>query len=574
MRIGTTALCTGQSIGFLEALNTTGVSYTWVFGDGDTSHLKQPTHVYLDSGIFDVTLICKDSSGCEQVHKRSAYIKVQATPIAEFTADKTDSNCYPLPVQFTADTNIVYYNDNDYLYSLGDFQAASNYKDPFYNYVRPGWYTVSLIVKSTNGCSDTIVKKDYIKVSGPYAEITISDDSICRGDSIVFEMINPIDVAQFGWDFGDGNVQQDTNPAIHYYYDSIGVLYPNLVMTDTAGGCAQSFEDTIYVYETAASFTFDTSSYCVPYNPGFYNYSIQAENFFWKFGDGGTTSKKHPSKIYYDPGTYLIELRAWNSVGCRDTMFQEITVFPLPNVLADPDTLICEGDPVQLFSSGGEKYSWNPSQGLNSASIPNPLASPKVSMKYEVEIIDTNMCIDTANASVLVQNRIVLVLDDISEVIGDTITLNGYGGKGVKYKWDPPLGLSCDTCPYPLLTILESGKYTLTITDSNECFENIVEFNVEVLKKYTIDVPTAFTPNGDGTNDVIFVRGWGLKELVSFKIYNRWGEMIFESNNLNIGWDGTYKGRIQEVETYVYYVEALTYEDRVLTKKGNINLIK
>ena len=89
-----------------------------------------------------------------------------------------------------------------------------------------------------------------------------------------------------------------------------------------------------------------------------------------------------------------------------------------------------------------------------------------------------------------------------------------------------------------------------------------------------MDVPSAFSPNNDGVNDIIFVKGWGLKELLSFKIYNRFGELIFESNDFEIGWDGTYNGKTQNVETYVYTVEALSFGGKVLTKKGNINLIK
>ena len=80
--------------------------------------------------------------------------------------------------------------------------------------------------------------------------------------------------------------------------------------------------------------------------------------------------------------------------------------------------------------------------------------------------------------------------------------------------------------------------------------------------------------NNDGINDIIFAKGWGLKELIAFKIYNRFGELVFESTDFNVGWNGIYKGKEQNIETYIYTVEALTFSDKVLTKTGNISLLR
>ena len=89
-----------------------------------------------------------------------------------------------------------------------------------------------------------------------------------------------------------------------------------------------------------------------------------------------------------------------------------------------------------------------------------------------------------------------------------------------------------------------------------------------------MNIPKAFTPNADGHNDVILARGWGIKELLEFRIYNRWGEMVFESNDVNKGWDGYYKDKLQATETYVYTVRALMYDDQIISKKGNLSLIR
>ena len=110
--------------------------------------------------------------------------------------------------------------------------------------------------------------------------------------------------------------------------------------------------------------------------------------------------------------------------------------------------------------------------------------------------------------------------------------------------------------------------------DPSGCFNISRKVLIEIIEKYSLDVPSAFSPNGDGVNDIIYARGWGLKELKSFKIYNRFGELVFESQDFENGWDGTYRGKDQNIETYVYTVEVLTFGGEILTKKGNISLIR
>jgi len=567
-------ICAGDSIKFIQALPVNNVAYTWIYGSGDTAYGPTPWLLFPDSGVFNVKLIAIDSSGCKKIQLKSNYVKVQAYPNPDFVAVPTDSNCYPLPVQFYADTNMPYFEDNTYYYDLGDYSAASNYKNPFYNYVRPGSYTVSLKVTTPYGCKETTVKSNYINISGPYAEIDFQPDSVCRGDSVMFQMLNPINAYNFGWDFGDGNSILNKSPVYHIYYDSVGFVQPILFFTDSTGGCAKTFTDTIYIFETIAEFSLIDTIGCIPFDPEIKNLSKKANKYDWVFGDGAISKTKNPVKIYKKPGRYLIELRV-RGFGCSDSAFQFIDVFPVPLALAKSDTLICEGDSVQLYSAGGSTYQWSPSVNLSNYQAQNPMAFPVISTGYEVLVTDTNGCQDIDSVQIIVQNPISLDLDDLVLVVGDTLTLlKAYGGTGVTYKWIPSTGLSCDTCARPKLTALESGEYTLIITDTNNCFETATTFYLEVEDKYTLDVPEAFTPNGDGVNDVIYVRGWGIKELITFKIYNRWGELIFESNELSVGWDGTYKGKMQGIETYVFYVEALTYGDNVLKKKGNINLLQ
>jgi gliding motility-associated-like protein len=115
------------------------------------------------------------------------------------------------------------------------------------------------------------------------------------------------------------------------------------------------------------------------------------------------------------------------------------------------------------------------------------------------------------------------------------------------------------------------------ITDEPlHCFVTVNTHTVIILPLTTVDVPSAFTPNGDGVNDVVFPDGWGIRKLLNFRILNRYGEIVFETSTLKHGWDGTFRGVPQNMETYVYQVEVETYQDASPTifKSGTVKLIR
>jgi gliding motility-associated-like protein len=117
--------------------------------------------------------------------------------------------------------------------------------------------------------------------------------------------------------------------------------------------------------------------------------------------------------------------------------------------------------------------------------------------------------------------------------------------------------------------------YSVTVEDGLGCFKTTSTYSIHVDPRATVDVPTAFTPNGDGTNDFIFPDGWGIKKVNYFRVFNRWGQLLFETNQIKAGWDGTYNGVPQNMETYIYQVSVDTYVDKeALLKTGTFKLIR
>ena len=196
---------------------------------------------------------------------------------------------------------------------------------------------------------------------------------------------------------------------------------------------------------------------------------------------------------------------------------------------------------------------------------------------YTLQVSDENNCVSKpVSDGVYIQLPAKEVRWDTTVIIGEPIPLNAYAGSNFTYTWAPvTTSLSCLNCFNPISTVTANITYTVLIEDRPlGCYITPNIYKIIVDPKTSLDVPTAFTPNGDGTNDVIYADGWGIRKLYYFKIFNRWGQLLFQTNNIKEGWDGRFNGVLQNVETYVYQVSADTYTDETITKSGTFKLIR
>ena len=134
--------------------------------------------------------------------------------------------------------------------------------------------------------------------------------------------------------------------------------------------------------------------------------------------------------------------------------------------------------------------------------------------------------------------------------------------------------LSCYSCSYPWHQGLEEIIYINEITDVANCLTSTGIFRIRIFPETFIDLPTTFTPNGDGVNDIIYLRGWGIQEVLYFRVFNRWGELLFESNDIDFGWDGYYKSVLQNNDTYTYTARVKNFRGEYIEGKGHINLMR
>ncbi|MFA6923318.1 MAG: PKD domain-containing protein [Bacteroidales bacterium] len=578
-------LCVGDSVRFNPVV-TTHEKYSWNFGDGKTDTIINPYHKYINSGTYSVNLKINDSINCPSQSTISNYIHVQDYPNPNFysSLDTAANRCYPKDINFI-DTANRYKNYVSRIWDLGTGGATISNASVYQHYGEPGKYTVKLYLTTTFGCKDSSLKT--FQLYGPKANFNVTPSSVCKGDSVLISLntSDTFNLDTWHWDFGDGTGANKSNPIYHIfnYHPSNGNNNITLICWSQDSTCPKTFSKPLKVHQVIADFkrnneisSIDTA-HCLNITDNFINTSDSANTYYWNFGDSYTDNTFNTQHKYKSAGTYNVELLVKNTATtCEDTITKKMIIFPLPEIIASGgDT--CFNKSVQIFSNANNaiKYKWTPSTGLSSDTIANPYASPKTSTNYQIKVTDINGCTDSKNVYVYIQQPPNEIIWDTTIVVGEKVNLNGNAGDGFTYSWNPPKDLSCPDCPVPNSSTLQDIKYVVTFRDTLGCFTGESIFTIKVLPVSSVDVPSAFTPNGDGINDIAYVAGWGIKKLISFKIFNRWGELLFESNDIKVGWDGKYKGTPQNTETYTYYVIAETYIDKEpITKKGLIKILR
>lgn len=563
-------ICVGDSITFTNTSSGAGVSYQWDFGDGQlqANNSNKVGFRYQNPGTYKVKLYGQDAVGCAKIDS-SALVIVQDIPTANFDANPRTADCYPLAVRFQdlSSPGVV-----SWTWDFGD-ATGSILQNPFHNYTTAGLFDVRLSVSTSNGCTHDTLKAQFIETKGPSADFQIDKDTVCIGDLVTFQVLNPQNYSSVSIDFGDGNSSSALNAT--HRYDTTGIIFPSLNLTQAATNCVVSIRDTVYIFDVKARMKVSPLSGCAPLTTTLVNTSEGFSSYRWEINNASVPTLDSFATTFDQAGSYPIRLIIDSQEGCKDTVDKTVEVFPLPDILTTKESSICIGDSVRLTASGGQSYRWSPTAFLSSPNTAATWAFPDTNTLYRVHVIDANSCEDSADVQVNVQQRPnPQWLKDSSLIIGETLQLNAQAGNGYTYAWRPPEGLSCVDCPNPVAKPLQTTKYYVNIADLLGCFSLQDSILIEVIEAYSLDVPNAFSPNNDGVNDVIYAKGWGLKELIAFRIYNRFGELVFESNDFDQGWNGVYKNQPQNVETYVYTVEALTYGDQIISKKGNISLLR
>lgn len=262
---------------------------------------------------------------------------------------------------------------------------------------------------------------------------------------------------------------------------------------------------------------------------------------------------------------------------CTQTSTVNVKVVPFPAANAGPNDTLCLGFDSRLTASGGSSYQWSPALFLSNSNIADPVViQPNRSMQYIVTVRDTLGCPVPVKDTVLITVIQALNVDagprDTSVVEDEPLQLRGTGA--LTYTWTPSTWLSSTSIPNPVSNPQDSIRYILTGMDANGCI-GVDSIDVYVFRvEEDMYVPTAFTPNGDGLNDVFKPILLGMKSLAYFRVYNRFGELMFSTSQVDHGWNGMYKGKPQDTATFVWMAAGITYKGKLRKKKGYVVLIR
>lgn len=306
-------------------------------------------------------------------------------------------------------------------------------------------------------------------------------------------------------------------------------------------------------------------------------------SYTWKI-DGvvqsSVTNELHVT--WHSAGVFNLSVQAHSAGGCDgDVITGVVNVRSLPVAEAGAGGTFCFGKTVQLSGSGGDFYQWMPANYLSNATLSNPVLKVTSAGLYTLllDVTDKNGC-----KSMVPDTVVVKLLPEAKLFAGNdtTVTANQYlqlnaidvNNSGfVSYAWSPTTGLNDPTRKDPVAYLNQSINYTVTAKTAEGCIATD-GIKIQFFVSSEIYVPSAFTPNNDGLNDVLKPILAGIKTLKIFSVFNRFGQVVFTTTVPGKGWDGTLNGIKQDSGTYVWIAEGIDYKGNLLVRKGTTVLIR
>lgn len=454
--------------------------------------------------------------------------------------------------------------------------------------------TLTYTVTGTDGAGCTATDDITVTVDpcvGPTALFNASSTTLCAGDCISFTN-NSINVAPgslIGWNFPGATPSTSTqNSPSNVCYNTAGTYWVTLVITDALFNVLDSTGVAITVNTCAlpvADFTFSPSGPfcsgdCITFSSSS-TYTTPA-TFLWDFGNGQTNVSENPGSpiCFNDAGTYDVSLTVTDANG-SNTSTQTIIINDCtpPTAGFSLNGPICAGECVTITntSSGGTSYQWTFNGGTPSTStLDDPGTICFITEgTYDVSLVVTNAYgTDSMGTSITVNPMpSVETIQDTSIISSVEVQLEAYSpDPDLDYIWSPTNWIDCPDCQVTAANPQADIFYIVTASNMYGCADTAgVLISVEFVE--AIGVPSAFSPNDDGVNDVLYVQGSGFNE-ITFRVYNRYGQMVFESLSQNYGWDGTFQGKPENPGVFVYYVLYTNSAGEELILEGDVTLIR
>ena len=576
--------CAGTAVTFTDATTiATGAltAWAWDFGDGGTSTLQNPTHIYAAPGAYNVTLTAS-SGNCSDV------ITLPANSFPVPTANFTTANvCVGTPAVFTDNSSITGSTISQWAWDFDGLGAAVQ-QSPSYTFATAGTYNVTLGVITSDFCTATYTGPITI-FPAPTPAFTAA--AVCVGNATTFQnqsTVTPGTISAQVWDFGDGSsISTAASPS--YTYAAAGI-YPVTLGVSTANGCVAATIQNVTVYALPTITATHTDVLCAGQSNGTATavasggaapYSYQWSNIL----QSTTTSIQN-----LNGGNYTITVT--DNRGCTaDTTVTVISPLPIRvDLTAGPDTCDLGNGAIRAVIIGGTApflYTWsaiNDSASIYSVSLPasgwNTMLTPG---NYSVLVTDAGGCTATGSTTVGAIPSPVAAFTTRSkpeEFINPFVQFENLSTGSETYEWHFGEG-SLSYAEDPVHEYELPGSYLVMLIAYNDplygCADTTFGY-VEVDPMFTFYVPNAFTPDEDGINDT-----WGPKgdnfeyESYNAQVYDRWGGLVWQTDNYAVQWDGRNYKTLKPVKQGMYVYQFIlkkfnTFEPRQIT--GTVTIYK
>lgn len=569
--------CVPLTVNFTGVTND-NVTFIWDFNDGATDITTVPTttYTYTRPGMYLPKMILKDVQGCQVPITGPDIIKVYGVT----AAFKTD-------MQSLCDRGFIQFDDlsvsNDlitgYSWKLGDGGTA-NAASFRHEYTAPGSYPIELEVTTQHNCKSTVYSTVPLEViPSPQAGITGPNESCVPADfGFAGHLLNanPYPLT-WAWDFDNGRSASVQNPPLSTY-DKPGNYTVRLTLTNSYQ-CSGTAVYPIVIHPLPDVDAGNDLVVCrgTPRQLQ----ATGAATYTWSSVE--SLSCTHCAAPLINPAStakYYVE--GETAFGCKGTDSLLATVQQSFEITANKGDTLCLGDSYQLQATGADRYSWTPAAGLSNAGIANPVAQPQSTTVYRVIGHDNNNCFaDTAWVPITVYPIPRITLEEKKTVVvGTSVTLAPVLSPDVNsILWAPATWLSCTECATPMVTPTQTIQYKIKVSNEGNCTAEAAITLFVVCGGENMFLPNTFSPNADGMNDVFYPMGKGIASIKNFRIFNRWGEKVFEqyafqANDISKGWDGKIKGTLASPDVFVYIIQVVCGNGQELTFKGDVTLLR
>jgi gliding motility-associated-like protein len=465
-------------------------------------------------------------------------------------------------------------------------------------YATPGQYNVLQTVTDNHGCVDTATGAVTV-FPQPQALFSLNDTTICSDKQMCFtDLSNSISVIQtWDWNFGPGQgTYSGANPPCHLFTPPYLSNYPIQLIVSDQNGCFDTAIIDATVFEIPqANFTSTVS--CEDENMPLTSTSVEGDGAIdaceWLLWIGAPTpvlDNNCNTSFMFPPGQHDVQLAIHDLNGCVDTIVKTVYTDSLSQLIIYPgDTTVCIGTSVD-YTIGGvfDNIVWSPNVWVSNPYSSVVTITPLGNIGYIVSAVNgvCDAVSDTFTVRVIQKIPIEVKATPDNVVLGLSSSITSQiPGQIDSIVWTPDGTLDCSVCPNPVATPTQTTTYYATIyySENGITCTNMDSVTITVLNscnESVIYVPNTFTPNGDGINDIFMIRGIAASKVNYFRIFDRWGQLVFEAHNgaaneTYWGWDGTnQRGEKLNPAVFVYTYEIECINHEVVTGKGNVTLVR